>query len=496
MISDYLVEHGQASFTVASAQPSHISSRRYIVKEQGFSRRRFIRSALTLVGGFGTSAALASCVGAPTAQLVKETVVVEKEVVVTATAAPPVTAGEGPIVLRWLTDHYGGARGQLSDEGMANYKEMKPEVEIVYEPVPEVAQRLMVELAAGQPPDMMLFSDDLMIPYGDKVLDLTPFYEADPEIAREDFMLVPALFLKDNKDWCVPFQGNVQGMWINEDYFKEAGVKMPWEYDHAGDKWWDWNDFLETMKAIRKLPARESGEELYGFQLANRFEWGYLSWVLSNGGNYADVEKGVATFSSEPTKEAMKYLVDMFCEHDVAMPFDRIAATQETTGTFPFAAGLTGAAELCTEGMIKKAEINAYRVGFPRSPRTKEAHTGLNNQPHVISASTKWPQEAFDFIKYMGSREIQWRAQELGAFDPCRIDIYEDPNYYTEWPAVSKEAKLEQIKNGGYRPMFNSFWEWTHEFHGIMEEACDCTLPFEDAIAELDQVTNNILQAH
>jgi len=230
--------------------------------------------------------------------------------------------------------------------------------------------------------------------------------------------------------------------------------------------------------------------------LTNRFEWGYLSWVLSNGGNYADTEKGVATFSSEATKEAMKFIVDMFCEYDVAMPFENIEVTETTMGVNPFYAGLTGCAEAVGERGVKASELNGYRVAFPRSPRTKEAHTGLNNQPHVISVACPFAEEAFDFIKFMGSKEIQWRAYELGAFDPCRIDIYEDPKHYAEWPAVSKEAITEQIKNGGYRPMFNSFWEWTREFHSIMEEVCACEMPFEEGIAELDRVTNDILQAH
>lgn len=456
------------------------------------SRRQFISGAVKVAGATGGWALLASC--APTAAPGEATQVPAAEQEAPAGEAPK-AAGEGPVYMRWLTDHYGGLRGQLSDEALERYKEMHPDVEIVYEPVPEVAERLMVSFAAGVEPDIMLFSDDLMIPYGHRVLDLTPFYDADPEISREDYMLVPALFLKDNKDWCVPFQGNIQGMWINEDLFKEAGVPMPWEYDHAGDKWWDWNDFLVTCQAIRQLPPRE-GMDIYGMMLANRFEWGYLSWVLSNGGNYADVEQGVSTFSSEPTKEAMKFVVDLFCEYDVAMPFEQIEVTRTSLGVRPFNAGLAGCAELTNEGQVRASELNCYRVAFPRSPRTGEAHTGLNNQPHVIAAGTPFPQEAFDFIKFMGSREIQWRAYELGCFDACRIDIYEDPEHYSDWPAISKEAIVEQIREGGYRPMFNSFWEWVSDFHSIMEEVCACDLSFEEGIAELDAVTNAVLQAH
>src|SRR4029434_8083862 len=109
------------------------------------------------------------------------------------------------------------------------------------------------------------------------------------------------------------YQGNVQGFWINVDLFEKAHVPMPWEYDHDGDKWWNWTDFLESAREIRGL-----GEDIYGYMLTNRFEWGYLSWVLSNGGfwidegsgerlaTYIDPVKKVGTFSAPATQEALK----------------------------------------------------------------------------------------------------------------------------------------------------------------------------------------------
>jgi ABC-type glycerol-3-phosphate transport system substrate-binding protein len=431
----------------------------------------------------------------PVEKVVKETVVVEKEV----RKAPPPGA---PVIVRWVTDHYGGPRGQTTDYALARFKEEHPDIEVVLEPAPEVVERLMVSMAADMAPDIWLSSDDLMVTYPDIPLDLTPYFDSDPDVNKEDFMPFPAEFQRGGKIWGVPYQGNVLSQWINEDLFKEAGVPMPWEYDHDGDNWWDWDDFLETCKAITAL-----GDDIYGVQLTTGVSTNYGGWSLSNGAYWIDEDSGnricaftnrektEGAFHTEPVKEALKFIVDMECVHKVAMPLEEFAAARAAFGAYPFNAGLTGCAESTNEALVKASGLNCYRVQYPRSPRTKEAHTWLNNQPHQIWGETLYPDEAWEFVKFLSGREIQWKGgAELSAYQPSRLDIFADPEFLSEWPPVHRETYMYSAEQGGFKPMFDNYWEWNADFEAIMEEVRSCEgMSFEEAIAELDRMTTEIL---
>jgi len=457
-------------------------------------RRRLTRRGLfRLAAAVGGAAALGACAPAATPQVVKETVVVKEtsvvEKLVTATPVP----GAVPRI-RYLTDWYGGARGELVSQFLGQFAEEHGDIATVaYEPCPEVGDRLRVEFAAGTAPDIFLWSFVETPEFKDWLLDLRPFYDVDPDIDEDDIVRNHPIFYENGQTLCLPFQGLYYGEEINFDLFEQANLPMPWEHDHEGDKWWNWDDWLEAAIAINNL-----GDDIYGCTLGNHVDGpNWFQWVYSNGGKYVDLDTWTTTMASDPaTLEAFEFMSKLMCEYKVAIPFEEYSAMSESLGISPEAAGKVGIPRRLEEGPAKAAGVNVHRVGIARAPRTNDFMSNHNHQPNCISSETPYAKEAWELGKFLASYEVQLAIGLNGTSQPCRFSAIESPEYFADQPAVSKEALIEQVRHGAFYPIFKGLREWWDEVRPIVEQILTCEGSPEQVLAEADQVGTEILQRY
>ncbi|MHB0874823.1 MAG: extracellular solute-binding protein [Anaerolineae bacterium] len=478
------------------------------------SRRSFLHWAALAGGG----AALAACGATPTPQVVekvverevtkivegtpqvvKETVVVQQTVVVEQTVAVETivtaTAVAGAVPkLRYLTDWYGGDRGELVSQFLGQFAEQRGDIATVaYEPAPEVGARLRVEFASGTAPDIFLWSFSDTPEFKDWLLDLAPMYDVDPDINEEDIVKNSPIFYENGQKLALPFQGLFYGAAANIDLMAQAGLPMPWEHDHNGDKWWDWNDWLEAAIAIRNL-----GEDIWGCNLDNDVHGpGWFSWVYGNGGSYWNPETFETTMSSDPaTVEAMTFQYDLMCTHQVGIPFEEYNSLQESLGISPIAAGKVGLPARFEERAAAAAQINVQRVGLPRAPQTGTFMSNHNHQPNCISAKTPLAKEAWELGKFFASAEVQLAIGLNGTSQPMRFSVLEGPDYFQGQPATAREALVEQVRKGEFYPVFKGWGEWRNEVLPIMEKLFTCEGKPAEVLAEVDQVGTEIMQRY
>lgn len=432
-------------------------------------------------------------------KVVQQTVVVEKQVekVVQQTVIVQKVAPKGKPSIRYTTDWYGGVRGNLTNQFLAQWKDkVRPDVNIAYEPCPRVQDRLRVDFAAGTPSDVMLFSPNLYMDFADQLLVLDDFWATADKAWKDDVLGISGYFYLDGKLIGVPFQHNIWGPAINIDLFKKAGLRMPWEHNHSGDKWWDWNDFLEAAKAIRAL-----GADYYGYDVGGRatyMEWG--PWVLTNGGNWVNPpwpKRGQATASTlnQPqTVEAIKFVTDLMCTHKVAIPLDLSKQMETTLQVSPFYAGRIGIAQMINEASVLKAKINGHRVVMPRSPKTKYARQNQSNAPHVAYKGTQFPKECWDFMVFLDSKWAQRESGIQGGSMPGLRSILGDPDYYKDFPAIAKEALLTSAAENDALPnAFANFEEWRKDVEAIATDMFLCKLPADQAIPQMHTAAERVL---
>lgn len=437
----------------------------------------------------GAGAVLAAC----------QPKVVEKEVVKEVTKVVEVTAAapKGTPVIRFTTDWYGGVRGELTNQFLSEWKDkVHPDVSIAYEPCPRVQDRLRVEFAAGTQPDVMYFVPELFAAYGNQLLVLEDFYAQADSKWKDDVWGWNELYRVNGKRVSVPYHHFLWSPMINVDLFKKAGVPMPWEYKHK-DKWWNWDDFVESCRAIDRL-----GEDIYGYDIGGNstyMQWG--PWIMTNGGKYIDPEypafgqRVVSGLSTPASVEAFKFVASMHCDTKIAIPVDLQRTLAQSLQVSPFYAGKIGAAQTTSEAGIIKAKMNAHRVVMPRSPRTGTGYNQAGSHPHVASAKTKYPQACWDFMVFLDS---SWAQKLIGQREtlPGLKSLLNAPDYYKEFPPIAREALLTGINDAAGHPLpgaFQNFEEWRHDVEAIAMDMMLCKIPADQAIAEMEKTAVSVL---
>ncbi len=444
------------------------------------SRRDFLKVS----GGLVAGAAVAGCV---------------------APVAP--TAGDmedsGPsserVALRFLNKWGSGVRRELMNGFLDNWAEQNPDIGIIFEPVADFDRRMPILVAAGEWGDIMLFFDLQLGAFHEIAADLTPYFEASgtpfPGQEGSELIRIPDhVGFEPGKVKAVPFQLNIVMTGINKDLFKEAGVPMPWEHDHNGDKWWDWHDYREAACAINDL-----GEDIIGsnFSSGNIEQDGMVNWSVANGGQLIDVENKKGSWDTPEFIEGQQFAVDMICQDGCMLNVDDYQGLGQALGIYPWAAGVQGIASRGSGYWVSRSEADLTQVAWVRSPNTGES-AGLGSMHfHIVTTQSQHPAEAFEFITYLANFENQKNIALTGTAEPVNAGVWQDTDYQATWGSPEAvEAYLDALDSFIFTPQLPGVLEWFGEIKILWGDVLRCEVSVEEQVAIVDQKTNEILAAH
>jgi multiple sugar transport system substrate-binding protein len=191
---------------------------------------------------------MTACGPTPTPQVIKETVVVEKEVQVEVTKEVPVEVTkvvevevpaepvEKTVVEFWTTDNE-EERVDVYEAVAERFMAEHPEIEVRIVPIEEagVSQRIATALAANRLPDIVRMGVERVAAFAaDEILDEDAAEAVIASIGEDDFRASPLQMVTNpatGKRAAVPYDGWIQALWYRADMFEEAGLNPPvsWE---------------------------------------------------------------------------------------------------------------------------------------------------------------------------------------------------------------------------------------------------------------------------
>jgi multiple sugar transport system substrate-binding protein len=191
---------------------------------------------------------MTACGPTPTPQVIKETVVVEKEVQVEVTKEVPVEVTkvvevevpaepvEKTIVEFWTTDNQ-EERVDVYEAIAERFMAEHPEIEVRIVPIEEagVSQRIATALAANRLPDIVRMGVERVAAFAaDEIVDEDAAEAVIASVGEDDFRAGPLQMVTNpatGKRAAVPFDGWIQAAWYRADLFEEAGLNPPisWE---------------------------------------------------------------------------------------------------------------------------------------------------------------------------------------------------------------------------------------------------------------------------
>lgn len=303
---------------------------------------------------------------------------------------------------------------------IADFESQHDGVDIKLNVVPydQMFSNIDAQLSSGDAPDLFRVDYGNLGVYSsqDQLLDLSEYF-TDDEIAE----FTPAMWEAvsyDGTPYGVPHQTDVSAVLVNTAMLTEAGIDpatLPTTQDDA----WTWDEFAAVAQQLRdNLPA-DKYPFVYNWQLGGAPRW--LSWLFQSGGTFLDGD--TATIDSAEGAKTLDFTKSFFDN-------GWVPPTSSTKGT-------VYADSLFTEGTAAMAFIGSFLVpdidslaGFDWTaipmPRDERGATDLGGNALVATKTTKNPELAAEFLKFMVSAdamsEFCANTNEL----PTRVDLEGD----------------------------------------------------------------------
>ncbi len=326
-----------------------------------------------------------------------------------ATSAP---SGE-TVTIRWRTrpdnQQEQDVYQQISDELS---KQLEPQgIKLQYDPAPVTGylDKLTTEFSAGNAPDIVWIPGASTADYSGLgvIQDLMPFVNKDSNFKLTDYYEAPMKELQqDGKLWGLPRDISTLVLYYNKDLFEKYGVDDPAKLAAEGK----WN--CENFERVAKELTHED-EKIYGFSMSNW--WGPWGWfIYSHGGNMFNADRTACGLTDPNSQKGLQFMSDLFNVDKVAPP----PGIEGGVGETEFLSGSIGMfpnGRWMTPGMRQNAKFNWAVVEMPDCGQKS---TWLFWGPYVMSAKTKYPEQAWTVLKALTSPEVQAQVAALGTNIP------------------------------------------------------------------------------
>jgi len=363
---------------------------------------------------------------------------------------------------------------------------------------PDPVQKLLTDFAGGASPDVIMGWELTYPGLGDRGVfaDLNPYIQADADYSAKVIPdIVPdllAMFNWKGQQLVLPEQYAGVVLYYNKDLFDEAGIPYPpadWK-----DTSWNYDKFLEVAKALTKTDASGQTSQ-FGFVDA---WWPPLSatvWAFSNGGNWFDraFQPTKSTIADPKLSAGVQFYADLANVHHV-MPTVEQATTQ--AGPDMFMAGraamaLTGhwfyPAFSSTDG------LNFDVAVFPVGPDGTTAKSDLGSTGLGIGSQTRYPKQAWEFVKFAVSPAEQSLIAESGLFVPVLQSVGQSDAFLKSHEKLKNtQVFIDAMSNSiplPITPIWNEFADiWGREMDAVFrgqETAAAAHATLEPQVNEL-----------
>jgi multiple sugar transport system permease protein len=201
-------------------------------------------------------------------------------------------------------------------EAIANFKQLHPGIEVLYEPNPGrvYEEKLLTGIAAGEPPDVFLLDSKLIPTFTNKkiLLDLSPFIEQLNIDTSQWFPNVLSIARRGSGLYAFPKGFTPLMMYFNKKLFRESGIPYP-------EPNWTWSEFFEISRQLTKDFDGDGTSDQYGTAFTNYY-YLWIPWIWSAGGDVVSPggERATGYLNTPGVENALQVLIDLRTKFGVA----------------------------------------------------------------------------------------------------------------------------------------------------------------------------------
>ena len=325
----------------------------------------------------------------------------------------------------------------MAQEMLDQFHASHPSMRVFYTPDPEnLVDRMLLDMEAGTAPDVFQgccahFPAWAQAGY---TLDLRPFVEADlgkDVIDDWDPAQYRSFFLSDGHQFGLPkYQGSL-ALYYNLDIFDDARVPYP-------DAGWDHEDYRRAMARLSGDGDGDGKQDVWGSMVD--VSWDRLQVHVNGwGGHLVDPDDPLRCAMGDPKSlAAFEWLrARMWDDHTMAtFPDVGNLSTRDA-----FISGHLAMVEDGSWALRDILEKSPFRVGVAPFPAGPERRVTLaTTDGFGIYAGTRYPEAAWELLKFLISADYGLAMARVGLLQPARLSLVD------EWARVVRERYPEQSR--------------------------------------------------
>jgi multiple sugar transport system substrate-binding protein len=342
---------------------------------------------------------------------------------------------------------------QWEEELVQAFQSAHPAITIELMPISwdEFAPRLNGMWLQGNPPDVWSHhGSNGFVDFYQKgwLADLSPFINGPNPLDLDDFFTeIIDMYTMDGKVYGLPMLSGGSFVFYNRDIFDAAGVAYPptdWN-----DPTWTWDAMVSKAISLTKNYGDPDNVQ-YGMTMG-LWPWDAYAWLwgqdLFPSLAYQTGFASEAYLDTPAATLAYQARQDLICKHHVSPSPDEEAAIGEGySGVFSnqrTAMVTTGAWGLWA---FKDA---GFPWGFAALPKgTPAAKDVVFTDPWVMSSATGHPDEAWEFLKFLVSRDAQRAYMQILNAPPARQSLM--PEWSQLFSATMTITQVQQVHAGAF----------------------------------------------
>jgi multiple sugar transport system substrate-binding protein len=313
-------------------------------------------------------------------------------------------------------------------------------------------------------------SNNILLPLDDKIsadkVDLSNYPQA-----------LVALYTYNGKHYALPKDFDTVGLWYNKQLFDAAGVKYP-------DATWNWTTLRDTA---RKLTNPSKG--VWGIAAQQANQEGYYNTIPQNGGYVISPDRKSSGYDTPATIGGLQFWINLI--QDKSSP--TLAQMTDTPALSLFESGKVAMMYAGSWNAIEFA-TNSYtkdKVDVTVLPQGQQRATVIHGLGNVINANTQHPQEAWEFVKFLGSKEAADIQAKTGTVIPAYNGTQAD--WVNAYPNFHVQAYIDELAYAVPFPISKNTAAWEDVETKVLNQVWAGQLSVDAGAKQLAQQMNQIL---
>lgn len=322
---------------------------------------------------------------------------------------------------------------------LKDYESKNPGVKIRIENYSstEYDNKILVEMAAGTPPDVMYIHYSRFPQYAKSgaLFDLTSFIERD-KFDLEQFFPATRMQLKwqGKEGFGIPRETSSIVLFYNQDMFDDSGLVYP-------NNSWTYDTMLDAARKLSKDLNNDGTNDKWG--MIPPHEWYQrVNVVWAFGGSILNSDYTAYTMNQAPAVRAIQWIADLIWKHKVS---PKIWAVSFGSGN----AGMMYAGYWHI-GYFEKSNFTWDAAMLPSGPAGRFVRTGTGG--FAIPAGSKNKEEAWKLLKYLSSYEAMVAMGATGVAIPAHRQAAVHPSVIGGYPK-NRRVFIESLQFGRIDPV-------------------------------------------